>query len=132
MEQDCYVSYLQEIKAHLGDRKVIYVPHRGETKRTKDLVRSVTGFEIAHFGVPIEYKICVDGPLPETICAFFSSALMSCRRILGDLVNITSFYIENDHFLRNNQRYANLYSFLEKQQGDHFQVVRLNNDDTLS
>ncbi|BCL60681.1 hypothetical protein DGMP_13740 [Desulfomarina profundi] len=122
-DTDVYYNYLLRIKNYFSDRPVLYIPHRDETEPHLNRVRQETGFEIARFDLPIEYKICVDGPVPHILAGFLSSALQTCDKIFNGYVEVISFYIENYHFQWQRHEYEEQYNYLKSRQTASFKVI---------
>ncbi len=122
-DTDVYYNYLLRIKNYFSDRLVLYIPHRDETEPHLKRVKRETGFEIASFDLPIEYKICVDGPVPHTLAGFLSSALQTCDKIFNGYVDVISFYIENRHFQWQKHEYEEQYNYLKSRQTAGFKVI---------
>ncbi|WP_457571116.1 hypothetical protein [Desulfovulcanus sp.] len=122
-DTDVYYSYLLRIKKYFSDRTVLYIPHRDETEPHLKRVKQETGFHIACFDLPIEYKICVDGPVPYTLAGFLSSALQTCDKIFNGYVEVISFYIENCHFQWQKHEYEEQYNYLKSRQTAGFKVI---------
>lgn len=94
MEEENYLEYLMNIKKWFEPKPVFYIPHRGDCAEKLERIQKEIGIEIINFDLPIEYQICVNGPLPEEIAGFNSSALQNLDTILRGDVRITSFYID--------------------------------------
>lgn len=122
-DADVYYNYLLRIKNYFSNRSVLYIPHRDETEPHLERVRQETGFKIARFDLPIEYKICVDGPVPDTLAGFLSSALQTCDKIFKGYVEVLSFYIENRHFQWQRHEYEEQYNYLKSRQTTGFKVI---------
>ena len=122
-DTEVYYEYLQKIKKYFSNQPILYIPHRDETEKHLNKVKSVTGFEVADFDLPIEYKICMEGPVPYFLAGFLSSALQTCDTIFDGYVDVISFYIENRYFQWQNHEYEEQYNYLKSRQSASFKVI---------
>ena len=126
MKLAVYIDYLIKIKKWFNNLKIIYIPHVGEEHKHLELIQKETGFKIVEFDVPIEYKLCVDGPIPSVIASFVSSALQNCDNILQGMAKVMAFYIYPDDFIGEGKEVTyEEYKYYETHQSESFSVVKL-------
>ena len=92
-----YQAQLLTAKTALGDA-VTYVAHRREARDKVQRLCANLGWQSCLFDYPIEYQLAVVGPRPQILASFISSALLNCRLIFGDTLDIRSFKLHPDHF----------------------------------
>lgn len=126
MEFETYLNYLRKIQNHYSGEKIYYIPHRGEDTANIDRIISELGFELLNFDQPIEYKLCVEGPIPEQIVSFCSSALINCDIILKGMSRVVAVYIYPEDFIHPKKAVEEqYYRFLETLSSPSFSVIRL-------
>lgn len=91
--EDDYMYHLTRVKKYFSGEQVVYVPHPRESPRTVEAIRSTLGFHIRKLAVPIEVAVIRRGGKPTILAAFFCSALVNCRLILGNQVKVKAFYM---------------------------------------
>lgn len=64
------------------------------------------------FDVSIEYAITFGAKRPGGIAAFFSSAIVNFSAMFGDTIEITSFYLPEQHLLKDKAIVENIYCHL--------------------
>lgn len=126
MEFETYLNYLRKIQNHYSSEKIYYIPHRGEDKSNIEVIVQELGFELLNFDQPIEYKLCVEGPIPEQIISFCSSALVNCDIILKGVAKVVAIYIDPKDFIHPKKEVEETYyRFLDALPSPSFSVVRL-------
>lgn len=100
LDQSKYFEYLKKVRDYFKGKNLVYIAHRRESKGHLNEIEEKLGFNVKSFGYPIEYQIIKYGPKPNVIASFVSSALDSCRLILGDDIKIISFRLVKGTYSR--------------------------------
>ena len=129
LSEDQYLWHLTEAQRCLGGQSVIYVRHRREDPERVRRIGHKLGWETTLFDFPIEYQLSQQGPRPEKLVSFFSSALENCRLIFGDMMQIVAFRLSPEQMTCKGtpeaERVEMVYRHYEGCQSPSFQVVRL-------
>ncbi len=99
VDEETYVSYIQQIINNCPDKKIIYFPHRNEliTKERQELVTQ--NFIIFRPELPVELHFLLNNIYPMHIASFYSTALYTLKQFYSD-ATITAYVIpEEDHFV---------------------------------
>ena len=122
---ELYLECLEKVVRHFAGEKIVYIPHKCEPPERVERLRKALGLTVRRFDVPIEYQLCVRGPLPRVLASFFSSALENCRVIFGPHLDIKSFRIDPALFPLKPDFVRKVYNYYQSKSGRHFEVIRL-------
>jgi hypothetical protein len=122
---ELYLECLEKVVRYFAGEKFVYVPHKCEPPERVERLRKALGLTIRRFDVPIEYQLCISGPLPKVLASFFSSALENCRVIFEPHLDIKSFRIDPKLFPLKPDFVRRVYNYYQSKSGRHFEVVRL-------
>jgi len=125
IREEYYLDYLRKVKEYFTGEKLVYIPHPRESSNMINKIKESLGLEIKQFNVPIEYEISIKGNIPKVLASFFSSALQNCHIILGQKVNIKSFYIAPEHLMRAPEFVQNVYEYYKNIADENFEVIKL-------
>jgi hypothetical protein len=130
MDEDVYLDYLAAVKNWFGGKKIIYVTHRGDHPSKLEKIKKKIGLKVISLDLPIEYQLCLKGPIPEAVASFNSSSLQNLDNIAGGLINIFSFYIHPEHIRPDRRLIAHEYfEYLALATSESFKVVHLKSED---
>ena len=88
--QESYIDAVERIVASWSPAPVRYLPHRFESPRQLELIRSRTGVEILHTGMPVELYLVQSRIVPAAVCSLVSSALFTVGVLFPDTIRIVS------------------------------------------
>lgn len=97
MEKKDYFESLKRVFDQYTNKKLLYVPHRGEDKDKLNELAELFHFEIKHYDTIIELGILQENNIPKTIIGFTSSALVNFHKMYADIHTI-SYKIALDKF----------------------------------
>ena len=108
INDDVYVNFIKSIKFKYKNKKIIYMPHRGEDKNQIDSIKKLedTFFEFRENDIPIELYFLEYKILPNTVLSFCSTALTTLE-LIYNIPNILSVEIPKN--LTNNINNYNLH-----------------------
>jgi len=119
ISQDEYLEHIKRVKEYFGDRRILYVAHRRESKNKLDILSKKYGLKVILFDYPIEYQLAHVGSRPKILASFVSSALDSCKIIFGDKLKIISFKLDlNESHKQLLQAYDNYAAYVD----DNFKI----------
>lgn len=88
-----YAEFLEEVRRRLGNRRMVFIPHRRTPESTQQRIREMAGFELRKLDGPVELALASMDPRPDTIAAFFSSALFNLAMLFGTAMEIRAFQL---------------------------------------
>lgn len=128
VSEKIYLDYLEKIKNYFSPQEIIYIPHRFENMTKLKKIEQVIGIEIYNTQTCIEYELCQQKNLPNTLASFFCSALDTCNQIYRDKINIKSFIINPSYIdVKIKDHVQEIYSYYHKNYKDNFSIVDLAN-----
>jgi hypothetical protein len=89
--QDLYVDAIERIVRSWAPAPVRYLPHRLESERQLELIRSRTGAEILRAGMPVELYLARSPAVPAAVCSLVSSALYTVGALFPNTIRIISY-----------------------------------------
>ena len=125
MSEDVYLSYLERALNQLDRASVVYLPHRFETASKLARIRSELGIEVGESDMPVECRLCLAASVPKLIAGFVTSALDTCRVLVGDRIGMRSFYIDPSDcvtFIR--AEIEEYYRHYDSYAAGNFEIVR--------
>jgi hypothetical protein len=115
MEEDKYIDYLIKIQKYYNNYRLIYICHRSETKEKVLRIENELGISCRTFDTSIEYALSLQESLPKVLISFYSSALINCKEIFGDIIDISSYYIDSKDINSDYRTYVeNIYRYINK------------------
>jgi hypothetical protein len=91
---DQFFVLFRAARKWLGERRIIYFPHRREQKDRKKEIFAELGIEIATSDLPIELEIAYGKYKPSAVATFYSTALDTLALIsAGSRGNLFSFHV---------------------------------------
>jgi hypothetical protein len=129
VSDDYYHYSLRRVRESIKPRKLVYIPHRRESAVALEKLRKQLGVEVRYLGVAVEYFLCHSPELPAGLVSFFSSALLNCHIIFGQLLTVQAFRITPSEVLTTEQSSAveNIYAYFRQYIGSGFEVVDIDN-----
>lgn len=113
--KDSYVSLLEEItwKNKFSDRRIIYIPHRGEFEKNLDYIASRYGLDVVSTKLPVELvgyelKVC-----PVNVYSVISTALFSMSLVYEE-ATMEVIPLRPDEILSRKENIENLYSVMSE------------------
>jgi hypothetical protein len=97
MGEDVYITLINKIKQNHKNRKLIYIPHRGEEKSKLDKIEHL-GIEVEFLKNIVEIEFLFKEELPGTICGFTSSVLVNIPKIFPQ-INVIVYQIDEQLFV---------------------------------
>ena len=88
-----YEEFLRQARHELGNRRMVFIPHRRTPQSTEQRIRKIPGFELRRLDGPVELALASMDPRPDTIAAFFSSALFNLSMLFGSAMNLHAFQL---------------------------------------
>lgn len=120
---DTYLDHMRRVKAYFLGKQLFYVPHPREAEKYVEMVSEQIGIAIKRFDVSIENAITFGAKRPGGIAAFFSSAIVNFSAMFGDTIEITSFYLPEQHLLKDKAIVENIYCHLRSANDSNVKVV---------
>ena len=125
MTEAAYLDYLGRALEFIGDRSIIYLPHRKEDPAKLAVIESRFGVRIGDAPMPFEYRLCYSGTLPKRIAGFLTSAFDTSRVLVGDRVPIRAFWIDPaDCAPSIRAEIAEIYRYYESYADGDFELVK--------
>ncbi|MBE2167289.1 MULTISPECIES: polysialyltransferase family glycosyltransferase [unclassified Cobetia] len=92
------LSLIEKVNSYYSkkNKKLIYIPHRGDSEKKLSLIEGTLGVETNSLGLPAELYILTLNKMPWGIAGAYTSALISLKSI-ADFNSICSFKIPNEH-----------------------------------
>jgi hypothetical protein len=126
--QEMYVSAIERIVRSWSPSPVRYLPHRYESPAQVELIRSRTGAEILHTGMPVELYLVQSRAVPAAVCSLISSALYTVGVLFPNIIRIVSYRM---NFQQVRRRYHGQFGLIYRYyEGTPFIQV-LNTDEPL-
>jgi len=98
MKQKSYFLGLDKLKNIYINKRIYYLPHRGEFKKKLDEIKENFGFVILQLNEIVETALMKRDELPQSIVGFTSTALINISKIYKD-IDVISYRFPNDVFL---------------------------------
>ncbi|MEN8303505.1 MAG: polysialyltransferase family glycosyltransferase [Campylobacterota bacterium] len=85
IDDDKYIESLHKLIDN-SNKKIIYIPHRGESKAMKDILNSIDNplFRIMDINMPVELYFLENKIYPSQVVAYYSTALVTLNIIYKD------------------------------------------------
>ena len=125
MTEGAYLDYVGRALECIGDRSIVYLPHRKEDPAKLAAIEKRFGVRIGDAPMPFEYRLCYSGTLPKRIAGFFTSAFDTSRVLVGDRVPIRAFWIDPlDCVPSIRAEIAEIYRYYESYAEGDFELVK--------
>ncbi len=113
IDDDSYLKSLYKLVDN-SNKKIIYIPHRGESKEMKDTLSSLNNpfFSIIDIGMPVELYFLENKIYPSQVIAYYSTALVTLNIIYQDC-KISFIPISLDKDINNTLE--NIYKIFDKE-----------------
>jgi len=114
-----YISddeYLESIHNLIkeSDKNIVYIPHRGESQKMKSLLSDINNpnFRVIDINMPVELYFLENKIYPTMVVAYFSTALITLKRIYKDCeISFIPISLDNDF----NNVLKNIYDVFDKE-----------------
>jgi len=113
VDRETYLKYIDTVKKHYLNKKIIYIPHRFEKNIEAIEELQNSSFRVQHIDLPIELEFINTNKYPMQICSFFSSALFTLN-ILYPNAEITAFAINYEDVLKPTSGMDNVYKYIQE------------------
>mgnify|MGYP003645636363 CR=1 FL=1 len=112
MKEGCEIAFINSCLSWLKRKKyrVVYVPHRFESKKKLEKISKLSGVEIRKLDIPAEAYFLLSRSTPGSIAAVYSSILETLPKIQV-MDNIFSFKLPNSY---QNEDIKNVYSYYQE------------------
>lgn len=110
VSEKTYFDYIKRIKS-TSDKKVIYIPHKGESDVSKVLSLIDDTFEVKHIDIPIELYFLENKIKPTHIVSFFTTAFFTLKLFYPES-RFESIYIEDKLLLKKQKIIKSHYDFI--------------------
>lgn len=119
-------TYLKSLSSLIdkSDKKIIYIPHRGESSEMKDKLHSINNphFSIIDINMPVELYFLENNIYPLEVIAYYSTALITLNIIYKDCkISFIPILLDED----SNKTLENIYKIFDKEK-----LIRLNASDS--
>ncbi len=113
IDDDNYIESLHKLIDN-ANKKIIYIPHRGESKEMKDVLSSIDNplFSIMDINMPIELYFLENKIYPSQVISYYSTALITLNIIYKDC-EISFIPISLDKDINNALK--NVYKIFDKE-----------------
>ena len=121
---DKYVESIHNLVKN-STKKVIYIPHRGESQKLKSLICSMDSpnFSVIDINMPVELYFLENKIYPTNVVAYFSTALITLKRIYSDCeISFIPISLDNDF----NNILKNIYDIFNKENLKRLNVRKMN------
>jgi len=115
IENDTYLEYLRGITEKIGNRNIIYIPHRRETDWRLREIADRFGFAVKRLAMPVELYFCMNKIIPKYIISFYSTSLYNLSKLFGSNTNIVSIKINSSHIKKGNKSIDDVYKVLARE-----------------
>ena len=115
-EEGAQFKMLSNIQEYFQEKKLIFVPHPRESPDCINRIKEDLHWEIWPSSSVIEQEMIVRGIRPSAVASLVSSALITLSFLLDPGVDIVSFYVAPDHWLKWGDYAKGVYQYLERQE----------------
>jgi hypothetical protein len=122
-EVGAHFKMLSNVGNYFAGKKIIYVAHPRESPDCINRIRQELHWDIWPSSSVIEQDLIVSGIRPYAVAGLVSSALITMAVLLDPGVEIVSFHIAPEHWLKWGDYTTGIYQYLERQ--DRVRVVSL-------
>ncbi len=119
IDDEKYIESLYKLISN-SNKKIIYIPHRGESEAMKNILHSINNsqFSIVDINMPVELYFLENKIYPSQVIAYYSTALVTLSIIYKDCkISFIPISLDNDI----NNTLKNVYKIFEKEK-----LIRLN------
>lgn len=88
--QEYYLELMDKIAFRYSDFKILYVPHRGDSKEKIAKIAKIKNISILNYQHPIEFYGIYEKSIPRKVFSFYSTALWSMSKMYKE-VSVTAF-----------------------------------------
>ncbi len=125
MTEGAYLDYLGRALEFIGDRSIVYLPHRKEDPAKLAVIEKRFGVRVGDAPMPFEYRLCYSGTLPKRVAGFLTSAFDTSRVLVGDRMPIRAFWIDPaDCASSIRAEIAEIYRYYESYAQGDFELVK--------
>jgi len=119
-----YDQLLRSVRRWLGDRDILYFPHRRELIPRKQALFADLGIELATSNLPFELELRYRQTKPSLIATFYSTAFDTLRLALrGRLGHLLAFEVPEQWVRTADHKEIARQSYLEYRASEEIQVV---------
>lgn len=114
IDDNMYIASLHKL-INTADKKIIYIPHRGESQEIKNILHSIDNplFSIININMPVELYFLENKIYPSQVIAYYSTALITLNIIYKDCeINFIPISLDKDI----NNALKNVYKIFDKEQ----------------
>jgi len=104
-----------DVEKYFGGKRLIFVAHPRESQDCINRIRQELHWDIWPSSSVIEQEMMVRGIRPNAVAGLVSSALITLAFLLDPGVDIVSFYIAPEHWLKWGDYANGVYQYLEQQ-----------------
>ncbi len=122
---ETYFAYLKQVKHFYGDQPLVYLPHSREREEDVRELEQALGFEVRHYGLPVEIVLSAAAERPQEIVSFITSAIQNCVTMFGDTLQFASVYLEPQHLLRYHDFVEDVYEHFRSGVGGRVRILTL-------
>lgn len=94
VSQKYYLQQIDKIANYYKDKKIIYIPHRGENQDKIAKINKISNLEVVQLHYPIELYGLYNKNIPYKVCSFYSTALFTMKNIYN--LEVESFMFDYD------------------------------------
>ena len=121
IDDEKYIKSLHKLIAN-SNKKIIYIPHRGESEEMKNILHSINNsqFSIVDINMPVELYFLENKIYPSQVIAYYSTALVTLSIIYKDC-KISFIPIPLDKDINNTLK--NVYKIFEKEKLERLSIA---------
>ncbi len=120
-------KYLESIHNLIKEssKKIVYIPHRGESEQMKNTLSAIdnSNFRVIDINMPVELYFLENKVYPTNVVAYFSTALITLKRIYSDCeISFIPISLDNDF----NNILKNIYDIFDKENLNKLNIRNIN------
>jgi len=118
ISEEYYIELLKKISVYYDDKEIIYIIHRGESKKKLKIIESNKNISIKQLEYPVEFYGLYENEIPHMVSSFYSTALLTMKDIYNIEAESFLFDYKNSEHKEN---IDNVYSYNK----NYMKVVKL-------
>ena len=83
--EEYYLSLIDKISLSYSNFNIIYIPHRGENSPKLEQISKIENISLTSLDYPVEFYGIYEKKLPNKIISFYSTALLSMKKLYPNL-----------------------------------------------
>ena len=112
VNENVYIEYIKKVISSV-DKKIIYIPHGGESQSTKINALVSGDFKILNIDTPIEFYFLQNNIKPTHVVSFFTTAFFTLKLFYPKSI-FEKIYISEKHILKKQNDIKIHYDFLDE------------------